>query len=261
VSELLLVERDGDLLRLTLNDPNRANALGAEMTDALIEILRHDWRADGVRAILIRGAGKNFCAGADLAALGRMADATALDHRLASKQLRDLFAALLEQEALTVAAVQGACVAGGCGAATACDFVVAAHDARFLYSEVKIGFVAALVATFLPLRVRGSDVRELLLNPEFLPAERALEIGLVNRLAPRDGLDAAAEALIDEILTRASSESIAATKRLLLGTLGRSLAERLDLATEVNAAARSTADCKRGVAHFLEHKSTPDWRT
>jgi len=261
MTDLLLVEREGDLLRLTLNDPKRANALAAEMTDALIETLRRDWRAEGVRAILIRGAGKHFCAGADLAALGRMADATPLDHRLASKQLRDLFAALLEQEALTVAAVQGACVAGGCGVATACDFVVAADDARFLYSEVRIGFVAALVATFLPLRVRGSDVRELLLNPEFLPAERALEIGLANRLVPREGLDAAAEALIGEILTKASAESIAATKRLLLGTLGRSLAERLDLAAEVNAAARSTADCKRGVAHFLEHKSTPDWRS
>jgi len=260
VTDLLLVERDGDLLRLTLNDPERANALASEMTAALVATLRRDWRGDGVRAILIRGAGRNFCAGADLAALGRMADATPLDHRLASQQLRDLFAALLEQEALTVAAVQGACVAGGCGVATACDFVVAADDARFLYSEVKIGFVAALVATFLPLRVRGSHVRELLLDPEFLPAERALEIGLVNRVAPRDGLDAAAEELIGGILARASSESIAATKRLLLGTLGLPLGERLDLAAATNAAARQTDDCRRGVAHFLATKKTPDWR-
>jgi len=260
VTGLLLVERDGDLLRLTLNDPERANALASEMTDALVATLRRDWRAEGVRAILIRGAGRNFCAGADLAALGRMADATPLDHRLASQQLRDLFAALLEQEALTVAAVQGACVAGGCGVATACDFVVASDDARFLYSEVKIGFVAALVATFLPLRVRGSHVRELLLDPEFLPAESALEIGLVNRVVPRAELDAAAEALIGGILSKASSESIAATKRLLLATLGLPLAERLDLAAATNAAARQTEDCRRGVAHFLATKKTPDWR-
>jgi len=261
MTEPLLTERRGDLLRVTLNDPDRANALAPPLADALIATYRQDWRSQGVRAILLAGAGKNFCAGADLENLRALADATPLDHRLDSNRLRELFDAVLRQEALTVAEVQGACVAGGCGLATACDFVVAADDARFLYSEVRIGFVAALVATFLPLRVRGRDLREILLNPEFLDAARALDLGLVNRVVPRSELTAAAEALADEILARASSESIAATKRLLLGTLGLPLAERLDLAAAVNAAARQSADCKRGVAHFLEHKKTPDWRT
>lgn len=260
MSELLRVERRGDLLHVTLNDPARANALAPALADALIEIYRNDWRAEGVRGILLAGAGKNFCAGADLANLRALADATPLDHRIDSRRLHDLFDAVLHQDALTVALVQGACVAGGCGLATACDFVVAAEDARFLYSEVRIGFVAALVATFLPLRVKGSDLRELLLNPEFLDARRALEIGLVNRVVPPDELKAGGETLAGEILARASSESIAATKRLLLATLGRPFDERLDLAAEVNASARQTADCKRGVAHFLEHKKTPDWR-
>ncbi len=261
MSDLLLVERRADLLRLTLNDPERANALAPELAAALTDTFRRDWRREGVRAILLGGAGKNFCAGADLENLRRLADATPLDHRLDSNRLRDLFDAILRQEALTVAEVQGACVAGGCGVATACDFVVAAEDSRFLYSEVRIGFVAALVATFLPLRVRGADLRELLLNPDFVGARRALEIGLVNRVVPRDELTPAAEALTGEILTKASSDSIAATKRLLLGTLGRPLDERLDLAAAVNAAARQTADCRRGVAHFLDHKKTPDWRS
>jgi len=260
MSELLLVERTGDSVRLTLNDPQRANALSPALVDELISTYRRDWSADGVRAILLTGAGKNFCAGADLENLRRLADATPLDHRLDSKRLRDLFAAILRQEALTVAAVQGACVAGGCGLATACDFVVAADDSRYLYSEVRIGFVAALVATFLPLRVRGADARELLLHPDFLPASRALEIGLVNRVVPAAELVEAAHRLIGDILAKASSQSIAATKRLLLDLQGRSLEERLDLAAEVNAAARQTADCRRGVAHFLEHKKTPDWR-
>jgi len=260
VSELLLAERAGDVLRLTLNDPQRANALSPALAEELIATLRRDWLGEGVRAILLTGAGKNFCAGADLENLRRLADATPLDHRLDSKRLRDLFAAILRQEALTVAAVQGACVAGGCGLATACDFVVAAEDARFLYSEVRIGFVAALVATFLPLRVRGADARELLLNPEFVPAPRALAIGLVNRLAPAAELVAASERLIAEVLVKASSQSIAASKRLLLDLHGFSIEQRLDLAAEVNAAARQTEDCRRGVAHFLAHKKTPDWR-
>ena len=260
MSEHLLVERRDDLVFVTLNDPERANALSPALADELIATYRREWRAEGARAILLAGAGKNFCAGADLENLAKLADASPLDHRLDSQRLRDLFDAVLRQEALTLALVHGACVAGGCGLATACDFVVAAEDARFLYSEVRIGFVAALVATFLPLRVRGSHLRELLLDPEILPAPRALEIGLVNRVVPRGELETAGEALAVAILTNGSSESLAATKRLLLATLGLRLDERLDLATEVNAAARQTADCKRGVAHFLAHKQTPDWR-
>jgi methylglutaconyl-CoA hydratase len=174
--------------------------------------------------------------------------------------MRSLFEAILRQEALTLALVQGSCVAGGCGLATACDFVVAAEDARFLYSEVRIGFVAALVATYLELRLRGSDLRELLLDPEFVSARRALEIGLVNRVVPGAELAAAGERLAGEILGRASSASIAATKRLLLELAGRRLDERLDLAAEANAAARQTDDCRRGIATFLETKAPPRWR-
>lgn len=214
-----------------------------------------------MRAILLAGEGRHFCAGADLEHLASLQSASELDNRLDSGRLRDLFEAILRQEALTVALVQGSCVAGGCGLATACDFVVAADDARFLYSEVRIGFVAALVATFLPLRVRGSDLRELLLDPDFVPAERALAIGLVNRVVPRAGLATAGKELAAGILGKASSESIARTKRLLLEIQGMSLDERLTAATAANAAARGTADCRRGIATFLAEKRTPDWRT
>src|SRR3990170_1829928 len=152
----VLVERAGDLLWLTLSDPERANALSPELLAELTALYRRDWRADGVRAILLKAAGQHFSAGADLAHLARLREAGELDNRIDSRRLRALFEAVLRQEALTLALVQGSCIAGGCGLATAHDFVVAAEDARFMYSEVKIGFVAALVATFLPLRVRGS---------------------------------------------------------------------------------------------------------
>jgi methylglutaconyl-CoA hydratase len=260
VSDLLLVERRGDLAFVTLNDPERANALSPALAAELTSVYRRDWRAEGVRALLLAGAGRNFCAGADLEHLAGLAAASPLDHRLDSARLRDLFEAILRQEALTLALVQGSCVAGGCGLATACDFALAADDARFLYSEVRIGFVAALVATWLSLRLRGSDVRELLLAPEFVPAARALELGLVARVVPRAELAAAGERLAGELLARASSESIARTKRLLLDLVGRRLDERFEIATEANAAARATADCKRGVAAFLDTKSAPRWR-
>lgn len=256
----LELRREGDLLFATLNDPARANALSPALIAELIALFRRDLRSEGVRALLLAGAGKHFCAGADLEHLSSLQSATELDNRMDSERLRSLFEALLRQETLTVALVQGSCVAGGCGLATACDFVVAADDARFLYSEVRIGFVAALVATYLPLRLSGRDLREMLLNPELLGAERALAIGLANRVVPRAELESAGRALAGEILTRASSESIARTKRLLLEVLGRPLDERLSLASSANAAARSTDDCRRGIATFLAEKRTPDWR-
>ncbi len=258
--EALEVRQDGDLLRVTLNDPRRANALSPPMVAELTDLYRRPLREDGVRAVLLSGAGRHFSAGADLDHLRALRDAGPEENLADSRRVRDLFDAVLRQEALTIALVHGACVAGGCGLATAHDFVVAAETATFLYSEVRIGFVAALVATFLPLRVRGSDLRELLLFPRPLPASRALEIGLVNRVVPGERLAAAGDELAAEILANASSESIARTKRLLLEVLGKPLDQALALAAEANAAARATEDCKRGIATFLETKQPPRWR-
>ena len=257
---VLHARREDDLLWLKLDEPERANALSLPLLERLTELYQRDLLAEGVRAVLLCGEGKNFSAGADLDHLNALRNAGPDEHVRDSERLRALFAAVLKQEALTIALVQGACVAGGCGLATAHDFVVAADDARFMYSEVRIGFVAALVATFLPLRLRGRDIRELLLNPEFVPAARALEIGLVDRLVAEDRLLDAGERLAVEILERASSSSIALTKRLLLEALGRPVDEALALAARINADARSTDDCKRGIAAFLDEKSPPRWR-
>lgn len=258
--ETLQLRVEDDVAHVRLDAPDRANALSPAMIEEIVEVYSRDWLGDGVRALVLTGAGKHFSAGADLAHLRSLLDAGAERNREDSETLRRLFESVLRQPALTVALVQGACVAGGCGLATAHDFVVAAEGSRFLYSEVRIGFVAALVATFLPLRVRGSHLRELLLNPQYLGAERALEIGLVNRVVPGEELEAAGRALVEEVLTTGSSTSIAATKALLLDLLGKDLDEALFHAAEVNAAARATDDCKRGIAHVLEHKKPPTWR-
>lgn len=258
--ERLTIRRDRDLLWVTLNDPDRANALSPAMIEELTSLYRTPLRSEGIRAVILAGAGKNFSAGADLEHLRSLRDAGEDENLRDSLRLRDLFESVLRQEALTIALVHGACVAGGCGLATAHDFVVAADDSRFLYSEVRIGFVAALVATYLPLRLRGSDIRELLLFPRFVEAGKALEIGLVNRLCPVEDLAKVGEALAAEVLETASSESIARTKRLLLDVIGRPLDQALLHAAGVNAASRSTADCKHGIATFLETKKPPVWR-
>lgn len=258
--ETLETRRDDDLLWIRLNQPDKANALSPVMLAELTELYSRDLRADGVRAVLLTAAGRHFSAGADLRHLESLRDAGEVENRRDSESLRGLFESVLRQEALTVAVVQGACVAGGCGLATAHDFVVSAEDARYMYSEVRIGFVAALVATFLPLRLKGADIREVLLDPQFITAPRALEIGLVNRVVPADQLEATAEELAAGILGRASSESIARTKRLLLETVGQPLERALEIAVDANAAARATDDCRHGIATFLKTKSAPDWR-
>ena len=182
--ELLRVRREDDLLFVTLNNPDKANALSPPLLEELTALYRRDLLGKGIRAVLLDGEGKHFSAGADLGHLRSLQDASEDDHRRDSQALRGLFESVLRQPALTVALVHGACIAGGCGLATAHDFVVAAEDAKFMYSEVRIGFVAALVATYLPLRLKGADIREVLLNPELFDAARALEIGLVNRVVP-----------------------------------------------------------------------------
>jgi len=256
----LEARRDRDLLWVTLADPERANALSPALMGELTALYRGPLREAGIRAVLLAGRGRNFSAGADLEHLRAVAAAGEEENRRDSARLRDLFAAVLRQEALTIALVHGACVAGGCGLATAHDFVVAAEEARFLYSEVRIGFVAALVATFLPLRLRGADIRELLLFPRFLDARQALAIGLVNRVVPADDLAAVGGTLAAEVLETGSSESIARTKRLLLDLLGRPLDDALERAAAANAEARATADCQRGIATFLATKQPPRWR-
>ncbi len=259
-NDLILSKRKDDLLWVTLNQPNKANALSPALSAQLTGIYSRDWRREGVRAILLRGNGRHFSAGADLGHLASLKDAGAEENARDSAALRDLFESILRQETLTVAMVQGSCIAGGCGLATANDYVVATESARFLYSEVRIGFVAALVATFLPLRVRGRDLREMLLNPQLLSADRALELGLANRVVADDALESSTLELVEEILTTASSESIARTKRLLLEVHGLPLSDALDAAEAANAAARATEDCKHGIATFLETKKPPNWR-
>ena len=263
--DTLMVERQEDLLWVTLNNPSKANALAPAMIADITHLYSRDLRAEGVRAVFLRGAGKHFSAGADLEHLKSLRNASPEENRVDSETLRALFASILYQPALTVALVHGSCVAGGCGLATACDYVVATDSARFMYSEVRIGFVAALVATYLPLRVKGRDLRELLLDPQFLGADQALDIGLINRVVeagddPTASLEEAGGDLAAGILSRASSESIARTKGLLLDAVGLPLRDALERAAEVNAASRSTDDCKHGIATFLDTRKPPVWR-
>ncbi len=258
--EPVLVRREGPVTVLTLNDPERANPLSAPLVTALARELEAAGADAAVRAVVLAGAGRHFSAGADLAALEAIAaggdEAAARED---TRRLRRLFEILLDHPKLTVAAVHGAAVAGGCGLATACDLVVAERSARFGYTEVRIGFVAALVLTFLVRRVPGHVARRLLLDPELVDGERAVALGIADRLV-EDG-EAVDEAVrwAEAVCRKGSPAAIAATKRLLNRIVGLGWREALAAAEEANVAQRLHPECRRGVGRFLERRATPDW--
>ncbi len=257
---LVLESGDGPALILTLNEPARANPLSAAMAEALTGALERAATAPAVRAVVLTGAGRHFSAGADLSALERIAAGGDDDANLAdSRLLERLFATLLDHPKLTLAAVNGAAIGGGCGLATACDLVIAERRARFAYTEVMLGFVPALVSTFLTRRVPGHVARRLLLDPERLDGERAAAIGLADELVEDGRALERALALARDIARRCSPSAIAATKRLLNATTGLGWREALALAAEANAAQRRDPECRRGVRSFLDAGKTPEW--
>jgi methylglutaconyl-CoA hydratase len=256
----LTAELSRDVLWVVLNQPEKANALGPRLVDELGDIYGRPLLQEGVRAVVLSGAGKHFCAGMDLDHLRAMEGAGPEENERDAQALGQVLEAILRQEALTVSAVQGACVGGGCGLATAHDFVLAADNARFQYSEVKLGFIPALVATFLPRRLRGADVRRLLLDPDFVDAETALSLGLADRVFAGEKLLEEARAFVGVILEKVSPQSLARTKKLLLELEGMALSEKLAHAARANAESRLSGDCQRGVSYFLQHKRPPSWR-
>ena len=256
---MLQTRRDGPVLTLTLDRPETRNALSADLVDALTAALADAAESAAVRVVVIAAAGKVFSAGADLAALRALRDASFSDNLADSERLGRLFEAILRHPKPVVARVHGHAIAGGCGLAAACDLSLVAESAVLGFSEVRIGFVPALVATFVTRRVGETAARELFLRGHRIPATEAARIGLVTRAVPDDALDAALAALCQELATETSGSAVALTKALLADLPGRSLADALAHAAAVNAHARATDDCRAGVDAFLG-KTDPPWR-
>jgi methylglutaconyl-CoA hydratase len=255
----LRVESDGVLTWLVLDEPKSANRLRAQTIQDLTAALHEIAGDDSVRAVVLRGEGAHFCAGVDLTNLDRLADSSFEENLADSRLLEELFRVLVPYPKLTLAAVHGAVVGAGCGLATACDFVVASEGARFQYTEVKIGFVPAVVSTFLVRRLPGHVVRRLLLDPDFVSAEDARGIGLVDEVVPMEGLRDRARELALSVCRKSPPTSLAATKKVLFETPGMSLDRALAHAAELNSHQRISEDCKHGVRTFLRSKRTPDW--
>ena len=251
------IEDELGVRTITLNRPERRNALVPEMQEELIAALKGAESA-GARVVVLAGAGEAFCAGLDLSALQGMAGQSAEEYRVDAERIGRMFRALWECDLPTLAVVQGAAVAGGTGLATICDFTLASPEAKFGYTEARIGFVPALVSAYLALQLGDKAARGLLLSARIFGADEALRLGLVSEVVERGQLQTRAMELAAQLMAN-SPESLRATKRLLRAQQAERLDRALALAMEANAASRQTADFREGVAAFLE-KRKPVWK-
>jgi methylglutaconyl-CoA hydratase len=253
---LVRIEDDGGVRTITLNRPEKRNALTPELQEEMIAALEAAADA-GARVVVIAGEGDAFCAGLDLSVLREMAGMSAEQHRIEAARTAKMFRAVWDCDLPTIAVVQGPAIAGGTGLATMCDVTLATPEAKFGYTEVRIGFVPALVSAYLVLQVGDKVARELLLTARIFDAEEARRLRLVTEVVPRETLRARAAELAAELM-RNSPEGMRATKRLLRAQQKQWLDTALELAMEANAEGRQTADFREGVASFLE-KRKPQW--
>jgi len=252
----LIIETAGEIAQITLNRPDKRNALSVQMIEELFAAL-DDLESAATRVVIITGAGKAFCSGMDLDALKNIATQSASANMEDSRRMARFFLRLWSYPKPLIAAVNGPALAGGCGLATLCDFTLASHDAKFGYTEARIGFIAALVSVFLERQVGERAARDLLLTAQVIDAEEAHRIGLATRVVPAEQLLPTAYEFAAQLIAN-SPASLAATKRLLVRSSQDEVARRIELAVAENAEIRSTADFREGLAAFLE-KRKPRW--
>jgi len=236
---------------ITLNRPEKRNALSHELVADLKEAFANTEKDDQVKVIILKANGEAFCAGADLTYLQQLQKFSYEENLQDSNHLKELFLKIYTHPKIVIAQVQGHALAGGCGLATVCDFSYAVPQAKFGYTEVKIGFIPAIVTVFLLRKIGEARSKELLLGGELLSAEQAVQIGLINKVVPSDTLEREVWNLAQKLVEGNSEQSMKLTKQMIAEVQALPLNEALNYAAEMNARARGTADCKRGIAAFL----------
>jgi methylglutaconyl-CoA hydratase len=248
----VLVEKQTPQITIvTLHRPERRNALTIELLTELTAAIKFVSDDVHARILIFRGAGAAFCTGLDLKA------ATSQNAQATAEMVAETLLTLSQTRLVTIAAVHGAAVAGGAGIMSACDFVVAAEGTKIGYPEARRGLVAGLVMTFLRRQIGERNMRELLLGSELIDAERAKEIGLVNRVVSQENLMSEAQNFADSVL-RGAPGALTQTKRLIEEIWWRSVKEDIYLALKYHMQARESSEAREGIAAFNE-KRPPDW--
>lgn len=249
----LITESNNGVMTLVLNRPEKRNALNDALVDALKVAFRSAGEDEGLRAVVLKGAGKDFCSGADLAALRKIAEGGILENLADAESLMELFLIMRKLPLPIVASVHGRALAGGCGLATACDIVLAADSAVFGYPEVKIGFVPAMVMAMLRRSVSEKRAFELVTRGFQFSAAEAERFGLINKVVPDSDLDSETVGFASGY-NEVSRSAVMLSKKLLYQIDGMTFEDALSLGSELNAIARLTDDCKSGISRFLDGK-------
>jgi methylglutaconyl-CoA hydratase len=252
----ILLETDGGVATVRLNRPDKRNAISYELIEDLLAALSEVAKSSAV-VLILTGSGKAFCSGMDLENLKMLAGRSEEQSLQDSWTMARLFRSLYDFPKPTVAAVNGAAIAGGCGLATLCDFTLSVPEAKFGYTEVRIGFVPAIVSTFLLRQVGEKHARDLLLTGRIIDAPEAHRMGLINEIVPAEKLLGRARELATQLMEN-SPASLVYTKRLLSDHARAELDAQIEAAVRENAAIRATADFREGITSFLE-KRQPRW--
>lgn len=250
-SAAVLFEVDGTVARITLNRPEKRNALNDDLIAGLKHALRDANNDQNVRSVILAGAGSDFCSGADLAALRKISDAPIDENLEDARSLMELFMLIREVRRPVIAAVHGRALAGGCGLALACDMVLANRSARFGFPEVKIGFVPAMVMTIVQRNVSGKRAFELLTLGSEISAADAAGFGLVNHVFDDDAFATEVDAFARRF-GQVSRSAVSLSKRLLYEIDGMSFEDALEVGADTNVIARMTEDCRNGIARFVK---------
>lgn len=247
----IIYQTANNIATITLNRPEKRNALNDDLVNALKNALRDADADENLRVIILSGAGKDFCSGADLSALQKIAESDVLENLADAENLLELFALIRKIKVPVIAAVQGRALAGGCGLATACDIVLACESARFGYPEVKIGFVPAMVMAILRRNLSEKRAFELITQGFEFSAADAERLGLINRVFAEETFDKDVEAYIS-VYIKVSRSAVVLSKKLLYQMDGMNFETSLETGAQINTIARLTEDCQQGIARFLK---------
>lgn len=252
-SDLVLYQVERGVARITLDRPEKRNALIPEIVAGLRDALDASSRDESVRVVLLRGAGKDFCSGMDLRAFHESAGGDALQYRAEAGRMAALFLEMRRHPRPIVAAVHGRALGGGCGIATAADILIAASSSLFGYPEVNVGFVPAMVMAILRRSVSDKRAFELIVSGDSITAQTACDYGMVNRLFPDEGFDQEVDAYVARLASKSAS-ALTLAKQLFYRTDAMGFEAAVQAGADTNAIARTTQDFAAGVAEFLKKR-------
>ncbi|HSP87198.1 MAG TPA: enoyl-CoA hydratase/isomerase family protein [Ignavibacteriaceae bacterium] len=246
---MIKYQKENNIGIITLNRPEKRNALHPDLVNQLKEKLKEIKTDNEVKVLIITGEGKSFCAGADLEYLNQIKDFSSIENEKDSESLAELFLDIYNLSIPTIAAVNGPAIAGGCGLANVCDFIIADKSkAKFGYSEVKIGFIPAIVSIFLIKKIGEGKAKQLLLTGDIIDSKKAYGIGLADYLT--DDVLAESKNLAGRLIPN-SDFSMKITKKMMADISHLSVNDAVDYCIKLNAISRSSEDFKKGIENFL----------